>query len=193
MKNSKNLIKYLVTIPFLTLSMMGVNLPVSAIPKNTQKLLVAQQTTCSVVNIQTGQLALRSTPNGQSKAGLDNGDTVALLREGSNPWVYVRVLAGPNSRVNGLEGWVNSNYLNCSGESSQNTSGACDVVGIQTGQLALRFTPDGRSKAGLDNGNLVMPLRTGQNPWVYVRVVRGPNARVNGMEGWVNRNYLNCE
>lgn len=195
MKNSKNLIKSLVTIPFLSLSMMGLNLPVSAIPKNTQEMLVAQLRSCSVVNIQTGQLALRSTPNGQSKAGLDNGDTVALLTEaeGFNPWVYVRVLAGPNSRVNGLEGWVNSNYLSCSGESSQNTSGACDVVGIQTGQLALRFAPNGRSKAGLDNGNLVMPFKTGPEPWVYVRVVRGPNARVNGMEGWVNGNYLNCD
>lgn len=195
MKNSKNLIKSLVTIPFLTLSMLGVNLPVSANPQNTQELLLAQQATCSVTNIQTGQLALRFTPNGRSKAGLDNGNTVALLREGSSPWVYVRVMAGPNSRVNGLEGWVNSNYLNCGSDSavSQGSSEDCAVINIQTGQLALRSTPNGRSKAGLNNGNTVTWLQGGAEPWVYVRVVRGPNARVNGMEGWVNRNYLNCE
>ena len=45
---------------------------------------------------------------------MDNGNTVALLRRGSAPWVYVRVLDGPNRRINGLEGWVNSNYLSCS-------------------------------------------------------------------------------
>lgn len=194
MTNSKNLINSLVTIPFLTLSMLGINLPAIANPQNTQTQLLAQQTTCSVTNIQTGQLALRFTPNGKSRAGLNNGNTVALLREGSNPWVYVRVLAGPNFRVNGLEGWVNSNYLNCGSAGSEDpTAGACEVVGIETGQLALRFTPNGRSKAGLDNGNLVMPFRTGPDPWVYVRVVRGSNARVNGMEGWVNGKYLNCD
>ncbi|MBE9228830.1 SH3 domain-containing protein [Phormidium sp. LEGE 05292] len=192
MTNSKNFINSLVTIPILSLSMMGVNLPAIAIPKNTQAQLIAQQTTCSVANIQTGQLALRFTPNGQSKAGLDNGNTVALVRKGPNPWVYVRVLAGPNSRVNDLQGWVNSNYLSCSGASSQNTSGACEVVGIETGQLALRFTPNGRSKAGLNNGNTVSLIRAGADPWVYVRVVRGPNGSVNGLEGWVNSNYLNC-
>jgi len=94
------------------------------------------------------------TPNGKSRAGLNNGNTVALLREGSNPWVYVRVLSGPNSSVNALEGWVNSNYLSCDGTSSQDTSGACEVVRIETGQLALRFAPNGRSKAGPETGFL---------------------------------------
>lgn len=196
MKKIKNLINSAIAIPLVSLSAVSLNLPSIAIatpltsPKNT---LVAQQTTCSVVNIQTGQLALRSAPNGNSRAGLDNGNTVALLRRGSAPWVYVRVLAGPNARVNGLEGWVNSSYLSCGGTSSQNTTGSCDVVGIQTGQLALRFTPNGRSRAGLDNGNLVRPIRTGPDPWLYVRVVQGPNRSVNGLEGWVNSNYLACD
>ena len=75
--------------------------------------LIAQEATCTVTNIQTGQLALRVAPNGRSRAGLDNGNTVVLLRQGPNPWVYVRVITGPNRRVNGLEGWVNSNYLSC--------------------------------------------------------------------------------
>lgn len=75
--------------------------------------LIAQQQICSVVNIKTGQLALRFTPNGKSRAGLNNGNTVKWLRQGSGAWVYVRVLEGPNSAVKGLEGWVNSNYLSC--------------------------------------------------------------------------------
>jgi len=32
-------------------------------------------------------------------------------------WAYVRVIKGPNPRVDGLEGWVNSNYLSCYRES----------------------------------------------------------------------------
>ena len=194
MKKSQNFTNYLVTIPLVSLSMIDLNLlAIANPPQNSPAQLVAQQTTCSVVNIQTGQLALRFTPNGKSRAGLNNGNTVALLREGSNPWVYVRVLSGPNSSVNGLEGWVNSNYLSCSGASSQTSSNTCEVVGIQSGQLALRFAPNGRSRAGLNNGNTVSLIRSGSEPWVYVRVISGPNSRINGLEGWVNYNYLNCD
>ena len=67
----------------------------------------------------------------------------------------------------------------------------CDVINIQRGQLALRFTPNGESRAGLDNGNIVRPLKK-QGIWSYVRVLDGPNNRVNGLEGWVNSNYLAC-
>jgi Bacterial SH3 domain len=67
---------------------------------------------CDVVNIKKGQLALRFSPNGKSRAGLNNGNTVKVLNEQGN-WDYVRVMQGANSRVNGLEGWVNSNYLSC--------------------------------------------------------------------------------
>ena len=35
---------------------------------------------CSVINIQKGQLAVRFSPNGKSKAGLDNGNTVKILK-----------------------------------------------------------------------------------------------------------------
>ncbi len=37
---------------------------------------------------------------------------VEVYRQQGN-WSCVRVLEGPNSRVTGLEGWVNSNYLDC--------------------------------------------------------------------------------
>jgi WD40 repeat protein len=106
MTKMKNLTKSLVRIPLLSLCVAGLNFA-------SAKTLIAQQVTCSVVNIRTGQLALRFTPDGQSRAGLDNGNTVVRLRSGSAPWAYVRVINGPNSRVNGLEGWVNANYLAC--------------------------------------------------------------------------------
>ncbi|MBW4577404.1 MAG: SH3 domain-containing protein [Aphanothece sp. CMT-3BRIN-NPC111] len=163
--------------------------------KNTQQseaLLIAQQAFCNVSGIQSGQLALRFTPDGKSKAGLDNGNTVELLHdEGSGVWIYVRVINGPNSAVNNLEGWVNSNYLSCS-ETSEASHAFCNVSGIQTGQLALRFTPNGKSKAGLDNGNTVELLHEDSGVWSYVRVVDGPNSAVNDLEGWVNANYLSC-
>ena len=80
--------------------------------------VVAQNwaTFCSVINIQTGQLALRFSPNGKSRAGLDNENTMVLLKQ-EGIWAYVRVIKGPNPRVDGLEGWVNSNYLSCYRES----------------------------------------------------------------------------
>lgn len=68
----------------------------------------------------------------------------------------------------------------------------CSVTNIKTGQLAVRKNPDGESIAGLDNDNVVQYLK-GENPWFYIRVINGPNSQVNGKEGWVNANYLNCQ
>lgn len=198
MKMLKNLTKSLATIPLVSLSVVGLNFTlVSSATTVTPKLheptttLIAQKVTCSVVNIQTGQLAVRSSPNGKSKAGLNNGNTVTLLRQGSAPWVYVRVINGPTRAVNGLEGWANSDYLSC-GETSEAPQASCDVVNIQSGQLSLRFSPNGKSKAGLNNGNTVRWIKDGPAPWVYVSVINGPNRQVNGMEGWVNSSYLSC-
>jgi serine/threonine-protein kinase len=67
----------------------------------------------------------------------------------------------------------------------------CLVVGIQRGQLAVRRSPNGEAIAGLNNDNLVRFIRY-QDIWYYIRVVRGPNQRVNGIEGWVNSQYLEC-
>ncbi len=199
----KNINKPLAKIPLVSLSLLSLSFsPVafatntnSVTPQNTRQssTLIAQQQICSVVNIQTGQLALRRSPGGESRAGLNNGNTVAFVRRGGEPWAYVRVVNGPNSRVNGLEGWVNANYLSCDQASEVNSSPQvfCDVVNIQTGQLAVRFSPGGRSRAGLNNGNTDKWLREGNNPSDYVRVVDGP-AAVKGVEGWVNSNYLSC-
>lgn len=194
----KNPNRVLAEIPLLSLSILGLTFAPAALASTLTRdtpqashRLIAQQVTCRVVNIQAGQLAVRVSPNGKSRAGLDNGNTVALVRRGSAPWTYVRVIDGPNRTVNGLEGWVNSNYLSC-GETSAASRRACNVVNIRTGQLALRSTPNGESKAGLNNGNVVRWIKDGSAPWVYVRVLQGPNNRVNGLEGWVNSDYLSC-
>lgn len=72
---------------------------------------------CTVKGIKTGQLALRSEPNGEAFAGLNNGNVVraiaGILEENGTVWEFVRVQKGPNSQVNGREGYVNSNYLTC--------------------------------------------------------------------------------
>lgn len=70
------------------------------------------QNVCYVANLQQGQLAVRNSPGGQSRAGLDNFNMVEVYRQDGN-WSCVRVLQGPNSRVAGIEGWVNSSYLEC--------------------------------------------------------------------------------
>lgn len=199
MTKIQNLTKSLATLNLISLSIAGLNFTPSAVAttaslqntKHTSSKLIAQQVFCSVVNIQTGQLALRSAPTGKSKAGLDNGDTVALLRSGSGVWRYVRVISGPNRAVNGLEGWVNSNYIACNGTNNP-AQESCEVVNIQSGQLALRVAPNGKSRAALNNGNMVRSLR-GSGVWRYVSVVQGPNRGVNGLEGWVNSNYLSCD
>lgn len=67
---------------------------------------------CYVINIKTGQLAVRKSPGGESIAGLNNNNRVEYIN-GEMPWFYIRVVNGPNSRVNGKTGWVNANYLQC--------------------------------------------------------------------------------
>jgi hypothetical protein len=112
-----------VTIPVLmSLSVLSLKINSSAAtvvaPKNTKKseaihiAQAAEIVNCEVSNIRTGQLALRFSSNGRSRSGLDNGNLVRFINE-RGIWFYVRVLQGPNPRVNGLEGWVNSNYLEC--------------------------------------------------------------------------------
>lgn len=68
--------------------------------------------TCYVTNIQSGQLAVRKSPGGESLAGLDNGNSVILKKKQGN-WNYVSVVQGSNAEVNNLSGWVNSSYLAC--------------------------------------------------------------------------------
>ena len=107
----------------LSLGMGLLILPILT-PKQSTQSAVAQQTwgwhTCRVTGIRTGQLALRPDPDGKPFAGLNNGNIVEALigtgkfvRLNGVVWYYVKVVQGPNSQVNGREGWVNSDYLNC--------------------------------------------------------------------------------
>jgi Bacterial SH3 domain len=118
----KKITCYLFNIPLIALSLLAINFTSVAFAnssqinnKNTSKTLLSQTFSCTVINIKSGQLALRFSPSTKSKAkaGLNNANTVALLANGSGTWAYVRVINGPNRRVNGLEGWVNSDFLSC--------------------------------------------------------------------------------
>lgn len=87
-----------------------------SVPDNAVSVMPLKVVTwCDVVNLKSGQLALRYSLNGKSRAGLNNGNQVVLKKQ-QGIWAYVSVFQGPNSKVNGLEGWVNSNYLSCTQE-----------------------------------------------------------------------------
>ncbi|MEA5567585.1 hypothetical protein [Anabaena sp. UHCC 0399] len=86
-----------------------------AVEENLPVVSLKSATWCDVVNIQSGQLALRFSPNGKSRAGLNNGNHL-LLHKQQGIWAYVTVISGANKRVEGLKGWVNSNYLSCTKE-----------------------------------------------------------------------------
>ncbi len=98
----KHLIESLLRKPLLSIFVVGLNFTLSTTitPENTkaaETFLITQGVSCNVTNIQTGQLALRFSPNGKSKSGLNNGNTVEVLRYGSGVWSYVRVINGPNN------------------------------------------------------------------------------------------------
>jgi len=97
------------------------------------------QNVCIVTNIQQGQLAVRNSPGGQSRAGLNNDNLVEVYQQQGN-WSCVRVLSGPNQRVVGIEGWVNSNYLNCENIGCYR---ACDQV------IQLRNRVNARTRPGM--------------------------------------------
>lgn len=174
------------TITALSLTSMAA----VATPLNPPVKIAQMQTFCDVVGLQRGQLALRFSPGGESRAGLNNGNSVEWLR-GQGNWAYVRVIDGPNGNVDGLEGWVNASYLNCYDTSAEPIPVFCEVINLQRGQLAVRFSPGGESRAGLNNGNLVQWLDYEGN-WAYIKVLEGPNSGVEGVEGWVNMDYLSC-
>jgi hypothetical protein len=112
----KNL-RQLFAVPLVSLSLLGLNFSSAtfASTKNTESKTTktAKDIICIVVNIRTGQLALRESPGGVAKAGLDNGNVVQYLQSGSGVWGSVLVIEGPNNAVTGLKGWVNTNYLSC--------------------------------------------------------------------------------
>ena len=75
-------------------------------------VLLAQLETCRVDYLQRGQLAVRNSPGGEARAGLDNGDIVEIYRQ-QGDWACIRVIRPVGDRLAGIEGWVNNNYINC--------------------------------------------------------------------------------
>lgn len=128
---------------------------------------------------------VRVTPNGRVLCSLRTVTTINVYGM-SGQWYQT-------DACNGQMGYIHQSQVQLIDDNNTETvSGTCEVVGIRTGQLSLRFTPNGRVRAGLNNGNLVQPLQPPQGQWYYVKVLRGPNSRVTGLNGWVNSNYLNC-
>lgn len=118
-----------------------------------------------------------------------NGRVLCSVNSETNIGVYGYNNGWYKTDVCGKSGYIHQSQVlvQLSGEVTE----ACNVVSIQTRQLALRFTPNGKSRAGLSNGNVVLPIRE-QGTWSYVRVLSGANKSINGLEGWVNSNYLSC-
>lgn len=126
---------------------------------------------------------IRSVPNGKVVCSVRTRATINVYNRNGN-W-YETDFCGD-------WGFIHQSQIRFQQDSqAEESSTFCDVVNIQSGQLALRFSPNGKSRAGLNNGNIVRYLKR-QGIWSYVRVIRGPNRQVNGLEGWVNSDYLNC-
>lgn len=127
---------------------------------------------------------IRATPNGQILCSIKS--VTAINTYGyKNGW-YVTDVCGKN-------GYIHESQVRFQTTSQSSSSvGNCSVTNIRTGQLAVRKSPGGESIAGLNNNNLVQYIR-GDFPWYYIRVINGPNGRVNGKTGWVNANYLDCD
>ncbi|MDF5719936.1 MAG: SH3 domain-containing protein [Rhizonema sp. PD37] len=123
---------------------------------------------------------VRVKPNGEVLCTVTSAKTIDVYGY-RNEWYKTNIC--------GSSGYIHESQVRLQQGSA--ATGSCSVTGIQTGQLALRFTPDGKSRAGLDNGNVVQPIKS-QGIWSYVRVLGGPNNNINGLEGWVNANYLSC-
>ena len=126
---------------------------------------------------------VRSSPNGSIICAVKSTKQINIYGS-SNGW-YITDICGETGYIHNSQVRLKSN------SSTGGASNVCSVVNIQKGQLAVRFTPGGESKAGLDNGNIVKLLNT-QGIWSKVRVLEGPNRAVNGVVGWVNSDYLSC-
>ncbi|WP_323299489.1 SH3 domain-containing protein [Crocosphaera sp. UHCC 0190] len=126
---------------------------------------------------------IRLSPNGNVLCSIKVVTSINIYGS-KNEW-YITDICGQMGYIHQSQIRFQSN--------SQGTSESvfCEVINIKTGQLALRFTPNGESRAGLNNGNIVQFLSQ-QNTWYKVKVIKGPNNQVNGLEGWVNSNYLSC-
>lgn len=124
---------------------------------------------------------IRNAPNGEILCTITERLSVNVYQK-EGQWYYTDACEG---------GYIHQSQIRLKTPNSNqdNYINRARVVGIRQGQLALRDSPNGRSLAGLNNGNIVQIIDQ-QNNWAYVKVISGPNARINGMEGWVNSYYL---
>jgi hypothetical protein len=124
---------------------------------------------------------IRNAPNGEIICTITKKISFNLYQK-EGQWYYTDLCGG---------GYVHQSQLRFQSTDSEpdTLTDRARVVGIKKGQLALRDSPNGRSLAGLNNGNVVQILDQ-QGNWAYVRVISGPNAQVNGKRGWVNSYYL---
>lgn len=124
---------------------------------------------------------IRNAPNGAIICTITQKSSFNVYQK-EGQWYYTDLCGG---------GYIHQSQLRfqSSGSKPNALTDRATVVGIKQGQLALRDSPNGRSLAGLNNSNVVQILNQ-QGNWAYVQVINGPNARINGMRGWVNSYYL---
>ncbi|WP_017294796.1 SH3 domain-containing protein [Geminocystis herdmanii] len=125
---------------------------------------------------------VRVSPNGQVLCSVKSVTSINTYGS-TNGW-YITDVCGRN-------GYIHHSQIRFQSTSESVNSSSCFVTNIRAGQLAVRKSPGGESIVGLNNNNLVQYIR-GDFPWYYIKVIEGPNRRVNGRTGWVNANYLEC-
>ncbi|MEH1864923.1 MAG: hypothetical protein V7K69_07920 [Nostoc sp.] len=172
----------------------------AATPKNDNR-----QVTCQAKKLgyEEALLLYLRKPQGEFEDGgainLYEDAKLKVLAKGVENWIYISVIDANSPKEKGLEGWIRSSSLKCTGNVAQVKPALCEITGLQSGQLALRTTPGGKSTAGLDNGNNIILLKPDivslqgrPTPWVKVRVTNSPNNRILGREGWINSQYIDC-
>lgn len=124
---------------------------------------------------------IRNRPNGEIICTITKKVSLNVEQQ-EGEWYYTDLCGG---------GYIHQSQIRfqSANSDSSNLTDRARVVGLKQGQLALRNSPNGRSLAGLNNGNIVQILAQ-QDNWAYVQVISGPNANVNNMTGWVNSHYL---
>jgi serine/threonine-protein kinase len=123
---------------------------------------------------------VRNAPNGEIICSINRAVSIEVYQK-EGEWYYTDACGG---------GYIHRSQIRL--QTADNSPEATDrarVTGLQRGQLALRDAPNGRSLAGLNNGNVVQILEQRGN-WAYVRVIDASERRVNGRQGWVNSYYL---
>ncbi|MGL6340444.1 MAG: SH3 domain-containing protein [Waterburya sp.] len=154
-------------------------------------LVASSFVTTSIASAQSTRRAVVFAPPSNVRA-VPNGQVICSVRSATSINVYSYSNGWYETDYCGDWGYIHQSQVQLQQPNQvRQSSNLCDVINIQRGQLALRFTPNGKSRAGLNNGNTVRHFQQ-QGIWSYVQVIYGPNAQVNGLEGWVNSNYLTC-